>query len=134
MIRRPPRSTLFPYTTLFRSILPGGFCEDRRRKRAKNLPVLDPAVENSLHFRTARVRDDAPITKRARTPFGAALKPAENFPVRDDRGSAARQFFFGRFGDGIPTLCQAIRIDGTANLFTRISGSPVSMIHHEGAR
>src|SRR5437868_11499734 len=24
MIRRPPRSTLFPYTTLFRSVLPGG--------------------------------------------------------------------------------------------------------------
>src|SRR5256885_5362013 len=24
MIRRPPRSTLFPYTTLFRSIGPGG--------------------------------------------------------------------------------------------------------------
>src|SRR2546422_3108763 len=23
MIRRPPRSTLFPYTTLFRSLLPG---------------------------------------------------------------------------------------------------------------
>src|SRR2546430_11986234 len=25
MIRRPPRSTLFPYTTLFRSDRPGGF-------------------------------------------------------------------------------------------------------------
>src|SRR2546430_8068200 len=25
MIRRPPRSTLFPYTTLFRSLLPHGF-------------------------------------------------------------------------------------------------------------
>src|SRR2546428_8663863 len=25
MIRRPPRSTLFPYTTLFRSLLNGGF-------------------------------------------------------------------------------------------------------------
>src|SRR5262245_64404211 len=24
MIRRPPRSTLFPYTTLFRSVSPGG--------------------------------------------------------------------------------------------------------------
>src|SRR2546430_4427083 len=24
MIRRPPRSTLFPYTTLFRSVVPGG--------------------------------------------------------------------------------------------------------------
>src|SRR3712207_7226249 len=26
MIRRPPRSTLFPYTTLFRSYLPPGDC------------------------------------------------------------------------------------------------------------
>src|SRR2546425_5534138 len=25
MIRRPPRSTLFPYTTLFRSLKPNGF-------------------------------------------------------------------------------------------------------------
>src|SRR5256885_8747666 len=27
MIRRPPRSTLFPYTTLFRSLLPAGVHE-----------------------------------------------------------------------------------------------------------
>src|SRR5258707_7176988 len=26
MIRRPPRSTLFPYTTLFRSLFFGAFC------------------------------------------------------------------------------------------------------------
>src|SRR5260221_9551849 len=37
MIRRPPRSTLFPYTTLFRSVGPcpaqaGLPCNDRRRK------------------------------------------------------------------------------------------------------
>src|SRR2546425_6228625 len=32
MIRRPPRSTLFPYTTLFRSPL-GGASEARRRFR-----------------------------------------------------------------------------------------------------
>src|SRR5258708_18290901 len=30
MIRRPPRSTLFPYTTLFRSYLPPAFCTSRR--------------------------------------------------------------------------------------------------------
>src|SRR5258708_25235584 len=29
MIRRPPRSTLFPYTTLFRSHNPGGVCPKR---------------------------------------------------------------------------------------------------------
>src|SRR3712207_9276922 len=29
MIRRPPRSTLFPYTTLFRSVAPGGVGQGR---------------------------------------------------------------------------------------------------------
>src|SRR6267154_5841633 len=34
MIRRPPRSTLFPYTTLFRSFsCPGKFSPRRRQKR-----------------------------------------------------------------------------------------------------
>src|SRR3712207_6856654 len=36
MIRRPPRSTLFPYTTLFRSGPPGG--RDRRRSAARPRP------------------------------------------------------------------------------------------------
>src|SRR2546430_4839033 len=31
MIRRPPRSTLFPYTTLFRSTTRGGCCPTRGR-------------------------------------------------------------------------------------------------------
>src|SRR2546427_10229895 len=43
MIRRPPRSTLFPYTTLFRSGLPGylipfapqGFVPDRRIRSSR---------------------------------------------------------------------------------------------------
>src|SRR3712207_7225774 len=53
MIRRPPRSTLFPYTTLFRSRRPGAL--DRRREqplraapgpRAHGRAVpLDPAGE-----------------------------------------------------------------------------------------
>src|SRR6266567_8295800 len=33
MIRRPPRSTLFPYTTLFRS--PGSGTQRRRRRRGR---------------------------------------------------------------------------------------------------
>src|SRR2546430_8794472 len=38
MIRRPPRSTLFPYTTLFRSLeIPRGIerCRNERRARAR---------------------------------------------------------------------------------------------------
>src|SRR2546426_7137448 len=47
MIRRPPRSTLFPYTTLFRSVPAGGVCnyykyiavlkETRDRRELKTL-------------------------------------------------------------------------------------------------
>src|SRR5260221_5044669 len=33
MIRRPPRSTLFPYTTLFRSFLQDPLHDHRRRRR-----------------------------------------------------------------------------------------------------
>src|SRR3712207_8071504 len=43
MIRRPPRSTLFPYTTLFRSLVPGGGSATLRLR-------LTPAVlEEPLH-------------------------------------------------------------------------------------
>src|SRR5258707_2175234 len=46
MIRRPPRSTLFPYTTLFRSLLhralqgPRLLVADRRRRPPPPHPVL----------------------------------------------------------------------------------------------
>src|SRR2546427_7789816 len=40
MIRRPPRSTLFPYTTLFRS--PGFALLKRRRARLTGEPIAIP--------------------------------------------------------------------------------------------
>src|SRR3712207_8383304 len=59
MIRRPPRSTLFPYTTLFRSgrgggeetpVVPGAVRGQPRQDRSggeddESLPQLDPDVE-----------------------------------------------------------------------------------------
>src|SRR5260221_13335306 len=36
MIRRPPRSTLFPYTTLFRSHFGGHHLHDQRRQRSRH--------------------------------------------------------------------------------------------------
>src|SRR5260370_31214549 len=42
MIRRPPRSTLFPYTTLFRSLIRKALEEDRKeRKTDKELAKED---------------------------------------------------------------------------------------------
>src|SRR2546425_7302845 len=43
MIRRPPRSTLFPYTTLFRSLRQRSL--GARRFQGGGRPALEPAVE-----------------------------------------------------------------------------------------
>src|SRR2546423_3267038 len=50
MIRRPPRSTLFPYTTLFRSNLPqpkltSGRSRRRKRRKRKKGQAQQPGAE-----------------------------------------------------------------------------------------
>src|SRR5690348_17407770 len=42
MIRRPPRSTLFPYTTLFRSYAPGGRDDSKERQSAWDIIRFEP--------------------------------------------------------------------------------------------
>src|SRR2546427_4486902 len=44
MIRRPPRSTLFPYTTLFRSACPGYVVRQQRMDRQENRPTQFPSA------------------------------------------------------------------------------------------
>src|SRR5436309_8969085 len=58
MIRRPPRSTLFPYTTLFRSISPSGVA---KRKRAA-CPGSSHA-SNTRSGRAAKARVDRKSTR-----------------------------------------------------------------------
>src|SRR2546427_1528476 len=48
MIRRPPRSTLFPYTTLFRSLL-FGIMKSYRKKAPVGSPVLEMAMRSEEH-------------------------------------------------------------------------------------
>src|SRR2546425_3860324 len=64
MIRRPPRSTLFPYTTLFRSRLDGA--ARHPRKEAHPGPVSDGA-------RRRRRQGEGPGARRRRLP-GQALR------------------------------------------------------------
>src|SRR2546428_12181091 len=53
MIRRPPRSTLFPYTTLFRSrVARTVIREDDLRAEASPAEELDAAREALLHARS----------------------------------------------------------------------------------
>src|SRR5256885_16541538 len=49
MIRRPPRSTLFPYTTLFRSVVtPDGLHAARRQRSLDGQHALLPGTEQFL--------------------------------------------------------------------------------------
>src|SRR2546425_7188184 len=61
MIRRPPRSTLFPYTTLFRSVVDGAVLHVRPMGLGHLHPVavrLEAPVEHP--FRLALLRRDEP--------------------------------------------------------------------------
>src|SRR3712207_8465820 len=55
MIRRPPRSTLFPYTTLFRSIVAGDDVED------SSVDNSDHSVSDSHNTDVDVDVDDSPI-------------------------------------------------------------------------
>src|SRR3712207_9103020 len=70
MIRRPPRSTLFPYTTLFRSGVPG---RARGQLVALDQQALGPAalgevVEAAAADRSATDHDDAGVLGHCRPP------------------------------------------------------------------
>src|SRR3712207_8200780 len=59
MIRRPPRSTLFPYTTLFRSVRHWGTDYDWRKAEAKlnALPQFMTEIDGlDIHFIHVRSR------------------------------------------------------------------------------
>src|SRR3712207_8657244 len=56
MIRRPPRSTLFPYTTLFRSADPGFLLVGRPRAFVRKWTALTEVTVPGAHF----VPEDSP--------------------------------------------------------------------------
>src|SRR3712207_8858463 len=70
MIRRPPRSTLFPYTTLFRS--PGRRSEDNSGGRAAHLA---PTSRRSLHVHHHRLPARGLRRRMARQLGGVADHP-----------------------------------------------------------
>src|SRR3712207_182113 len=89
MIRRPPRSTLFPYTTLFRSVRPAQRRVDRRRAEpgaarrlaplapsrggAREPPALQLALHRPGHARRLPAGRPPPLTPRGSE--GTTSKP-----------------------------------------------------------
>src|SRR2546430_3375115 len=71
MIRRPPRSTLFPYTTLFRSTQPRGRDPDEFGFGAKRTDITYPAIPHSApqaaHHLEDHVGHRAPVRSEEHT-------------------------------------------------------------------
>src|SRR3712207_7664491 len=59
MIRRPPRSTLFPYTTLFRSDLACRYLADRQAEAGARLGVLGTRLLPVLVNEVASMQGEA---------------------------------------------------------------------------
>src|ERR1019366_7441398 len=112
MIRRPPRSTLFPYTTLFRS----------RRSRAPSARGRDPPCRRSWSRRSEEHTSELQsltnlvcrllLEKKNRTAYGGPTKAGARratpgcSPASRDRASpssSARTGSFLFFNDTAPT-------------------------------
>src|SRR5256885_8200218 len=83
MIRRPPRSTLFPYTTLFRSLLPiaaepGDVRHDAQRERDRGHDIAVRADDQAGVFSLRIELEDALVlgvrlARRAKRAYHAAV-------------------------------------------------------------
>src|SRR5260370_10275340 len=93
MIRRPPRSTLFPYTTLFRSdgsIEKKSFLQDDAELRAIGIQLhgcqVSPINQHSADRRRVRCRDQAEegrfssARRAAEIGYGSLLRADTNVP------------------------------------------------------
>src|SRR2546430_10464271 len=66
MIRRPPRSTLFPYTTLFRSRVRGRDVDERIRRRDVDEPPDRVAIRGELDADPSALPPQRPVELRPR--------------------------------------------------------------------
>src|SRR2546427_7682054 len=98
MIRRPPRSTLFPYTTLFRS-------RRESRRRAGELGRPHPELRHDVaRLRAAGARDRGGGRLGGPAPSGGPGPPpgGGGSPAGFLGGGGGRTFFWGPSPMGLP--------------------------------
>src|SRR3712207_8924133 len=81
MIRRPPRSTLFPYTTLFRSVL---------------VALVDPALDGEDALEQAAAEDPRALLLVERRELGgaergASVRPRASEPAGEDAAGRSEE-------------------------------------------
>src|SRR5438552_17662926 len=80
MLRRPPLSTLFPYTTLFRSLSPWWFCRLGAATPTRPRAIARPHPAAGRADRTAETREPAPYRHHAAAGVGVGFHGRFGFP------------------------------------------------------
>src|SRR3712207_7875788 len=93
MIRRPPRSTLFPYTTLFRSVDAGDDTDKRPELEARQHGHAAVALPKSPYGRTSST---ATSTTKATTGFHTGLRPPASRSEEHTSELQSRQYLVCR--------------------------------------
>src|ERR1035437_1194452 len=88
MIRRPPRSTLFPYTTLFRSLTASVWCSWNSASRSASPSNQSRSEEHTSELQSRQYLVCRLLLEKKSSP---ARDPAAPRPRRDDRGAAHPQ-------------------------------------------
>src|SRR6185436_1196395 len=106
MIRRPPRSTLFPYTTLFRS----GACNGGLRRQMPlwqaKMPLHRHGDRKSTRLNSShQIISYAVFCLKKKNPVARAPRPL----VQEDRGARTRTASPGAGGTGGPRLAHVAR-------------------------
>src|SRR3712207_6905161 len=90
MIRRPPRSTLFPYTTLFRSKVPDGAAKPWAKVAASRSINRDPASASAVLAAGLTVAPRHRDKSMRSAPFGEEW-PATLCPPRSEEHTSELQ-------------------------------------------
>src|SRR5256886_14988806 len=83
MIRRPPRSTLFPYTTLFRSLYEVGWLEKPAGEARPSLPLMTAAERSEKTKAIARTKFEQAQQALRQRDLATALKLADEADQAD---------------------------------------------------
>src|ERR1051325_8282260 len=112
MIRRPPRSTLYPYTTLFRSHDPGEACDEieralrdgaRGRRSTGNRPIDGESRRDSKAVGTTNRRAQVLTYADVRSRDGAVDERSAFAAVDEDLGRAEARIVEGEGERSAPT-------------------------------
>src|SRR5258705_9896704 len=100
MIRRPPRSTLFPYTTLFRSEQ-----EDEQVKRIEDIQAHLAAQVKACYIAETEAQEHAERAEHVNLEYESVLKNKENYVKRvEEAESNLRTLVETRHGSQVSTL------------------------------